>query len=423
MAYSTVQVHGSQLCGYVFNVGETVYRCRDCARGSQYLLCHDCLQSGIHKHHQYETGVALTPGWFCDCGVVKAWRTGQWCTKHGPANSVVPQHPELIKLAQAVIGPLKSGLQSFNTVTDLLLSVNADIVYPGCQTFDEIRREIESMKQKLERSEQVAKQELLKLDGDTERLTAEQSWLAKEKQKREGELQNYRIELKSHQESLERNQEKLRQARCRVREAEETYDDMSRRRDEAQIKRDVGIGLMAIPILGWIAGSVLIGVGQVDMDQASDLMESARSEVREFESQEETFSSNVSEYGSKISQSQANIQTTDDRIRQTEASLKDLSKKREVVADIQAKTRQAVRQLGRLSGVGSAAELQTRRLILLEPVMKVMEEMTSALGQITGDQLLYSEGIQSLMWDMRRNREKLLQLADTRDTHSDDDYY
>ncbi|XP_049893651.1 tropomyosin alpha-4 chain-like [Epinephelus moara] len=365
MEYSTVQVHGSQLCGYVFNVGEIVYRC----------------------------------------------------------SSVVPQDPELIKLAQAVIGPLKSGLESFNTVTDLLLSVNADIVLPGCQTFDEIRREIESMKQELERSEQVAKQELLKLDGDTERLTAEQSWLAKEKQKREGELQNYRIELKSHQESLERNQEKLRQARCRVREAEETYDNMSRRRDEAQIKRDVGIGLMAIPILGWIAGSVLIGVGQVDMDQASNLMESARSEVREFESQEETFSRNVSEYGSKISQTQVNIQTTDDRIRQTEASLKDLSKKREVVADIQAKTRQAVRQLGRLSGVGSAAELQTRRLILLEPVMKVMEEMTSALGQITGDQLLHSEGIQSLMWDMRENREKLLQLADTRDTHSDDDYY
>ncbi|XP_049460802.1 uncharacterized protein LOC125906307 isoform X4 [Epinephelus fuscoguttatus] len=365
MAYSTVQVHGSQLCGYVFNVGETVYRC----------------------------------------------------------SSVVPQHPELIKLAQAVIGPLKSGLQSFNTVTDLLLSVNADIVYPGCQTFDEIRREFKRMKQKLERSEQVAKQELLKLDGDTERLTAEQSWLAKEKQKREGELQNYRIELKSHQESLERNQEKLRQARCRVREAEETYDKMKRRRDEAETARNVGIGLMVIPIAGWIAGSVLAVAGQVDMDQASNSMESARSEVREFESQEETFSSNVSEYGSKISQSQANIQTTDDRIRQTEASLKDLSKKREVIADIQAKTRQAVRQLGRLSGVGSAAELQTRRLILLEPVMKVMEEMTSALGQITGDQLLYSEGIQSLMWDMRRNREKLLQLADSRDTHSDDDYY
>ncbi|XP_049896906.1 uncharacterized protein LOC126388058 [Epinephelus moara] len=175
-------------------------------------------------------------------------------------SSVVPQHPELRKLAEAVIGPLKSGLESFNTVTDLLLSVNADIVLPGCQTFDEIRREIESMKQELERSEQVAKQELLKLDGDTERLTAEQSCLAKEKQKREGELQNYRIELKSHQESLERNQEKLRQARCRVKKAEEAYDDMKRRRDEAETKRNVGIGLMAIPFIGWIAGKKIFAL-------------------------------------------------------------------------------------------------------------------------------------------------------------------
>ncbi|GLD65577.1 uncharacterized protein AKAME5_001703400 [Lates japonicus] len=49
-------------------------------------------------------------------------------------------------------------------------------------------------------------------------------------------------------------------------------------------------------------------------------------------------------------------------------------------------------QLGLLCGVGSAAELQTRHQILLEPVVKVMEEITTALGHITGEDLLHTEG-------------------------------
>ena len=131
----------------------------------------------------------------------------------------------------------------------------------------------------------------------------------------------------------------------------------------------------------------------------------------------------MSEYRSVFCQGQCDIQEADNKIRETEAKLRGVSGKREVVADVQAKMRGAVHQLGLLCGVGSVAELQTRRLILLEPVMKVMEEMTTALGQITGDDLLHTEGIKSLMWDMRKNQYKLRQLADTRDTGLYNEYY
>ena len=112
-------------------------------------------------------------------------------------------------------------------------------------------------------------------------------------------------------------------------------------------------------------------------------------------------------------QGQCDIQEADNKIHEAKAKLQGVSVKRKVVADIQAKMMGAVCQLGTLCGVGNAAELQTRRLILLEPVMKVMEEMTTALGQITGDDLLHTEGIKSLMWDMRKNQNELKQLADT----------
>ena len=88
-----------------------------------------------------------------------------------------------------MIEPLKSGLHSFNIVSDMLLSVNADIVLPGCRTFNKIRQEIKNMKQQMEKSELVAGNELQRLDWETERLTAEQSHLGNQRKQREGELE------------------------------------------------------------------------------------------------------------------------------------------------------------------------------------------------------------------------------------------
>lgn len=159
-----------------------------------------------------------------------------------------------MSLAHAVIGPLKSGLQSFNTVSQMLLKEETDYLLPDSQTFHEIRPEIENMKKGLERAEQVAMQELRRLDGDTERLTAEQNSLNWQKRTKEGELATFRTQLSSHISSLNSNRNALGTYRGNLRSAEETLASMKRKRDEAEKIRNIGIGLMFIPILGTIAG-------------------------------------------------------------------------------------------------------------------------------------------------------------------------
>ncbi|KAG7243820.1 hypothetical protein INR49_007231, partial [Caranx melampygus] len=139
---------------------------------------------------------------------------------------------------------------------------------------------------------------------------------------------------------------------------------MRERRDNAELVRNIGFGVTLIPIAGWIAGPIMVVGGQIEMDQASAAVGKARRE--------------------------SDITAADIKIHATEARLRYMSVRREAVADIQDKLRRAVTQLGLLSGVGSVAELQTRRLILLEPVMKVLEEMTTVLGQIGGNELLYN---------------------------------
>ncbi|KAG7222239.1 hypothetical protein INR49_027540 [Caranx melampygus] len=89
--------------------------------------------------------------------------------------------------AQAVIRPLKRGLYSFISISEMLLTVNADIIFPDCQTYYDIRQQIVNLKEQLEESEQVASQELQHLNWETERLTAKQSDLAEQKKTKERE--------------------------------------------------------------------------------------------------------------------------------------------------------------------------------------------------------------------------------------------
>ncbi|KAG7222251.1 hypothetical protein INR49_016409 [Caranx melampygus] len=86
--------------------------------------------------------------------------------------------------AQAVIRPLKRGLYSFISISEMLLTVNADIIFPDCQTYYDIRQQIVNLKEQLEESEQVASQELQHLNWETERLTAKQSDLAEQRRRK-----------------------------------------------------------------------------------------------------------------------------------------------------------------------------------------------------------------------------------------------
>ena len=158
------------------------------------------------------------------------------------------------ELAQAVIGPLKSGLHSFNNVLDMLLSVNADIVLPGCRTFNKIRQEIKNMKQQMEKSELVAGEELQRLDGETVRLMAEQSDLANQRKQSESELEKCKTQLESHRSSLESYNEALRTEKRNLESAEDTLRRQRQRRDEAETIRNAGFFVTAVPLAGWVAG-------------------------------------------------------------------------------------------------------------------------------------------------------------------------
>lgn len=172
-----------------------------------------------------------------------------------------------------------------------------------------------------------------------------------------------------------------------------------------------------------ISGPFVAVAGSIDMDEASASVNTARKEVASCESQITTGRNKVSEFESLISKAEREIQDADCKLNQANANLRDLSERREVLADVQNKMRTVVTRLGVLAGVGNVAELQTRHLVLLEPVINVMEEMTTALDRMTGNQLLNTQGIKILVCCMKTNQNKLKRLADSKQRAGYDDYY
>lgn len=150
--------------------------------------------------------------------------------------------------------PLKSGLQSFNEVSEILLRVRADIVLSDSQTFHDIRIKIKNMKEKLQNSERIAAVKLQDLNRQTEVLTADQGHLARQKQEKCNELDRLQKQLGSYRCSLKSYRDALNTQRRNLESAEETLQRMRTKRDKAETVRNVGLGMLAIPIAGWIVG-------------------------------------------------------------------------------------------------------------------------------------------------------------------------
>ncbi|XP_058260391.1 uncharacterized protein LOC131362418 [Hemibagrus wyckioides] len=313
--------------------------------------------------------------------------------------------------AEAVIIPLKGGISSLNEVYQALIEADVDPVTGKCSNYDYIRQQIVQSHQFLEQSEQAASSGLQSLDENLERLIQDEGKLNQEMNEIKQTLDNLRTEQISNEKLLRESQGALQQARTNLNSATQTLQDQEKRKRDAEIVTGVGAGLMVIPIIGWIAGPAMMIGGAVELDQANKAVQVAQEEVRRSENEMGKYEHKVSDYNSKISQTEHNLSQKDEELKQTREGTQKVRKQIESVAEFQEKVRSAVNLLGVLSGRVSVAEHQTRRFILQEPVMKVMEDVMKAIEQITGNELLYSNDLPRLINQMKENNQRLAALC------------
>ncbi|KAJ3108877.1 hypothetical protein HDU97_010149 [Phlyctochytrium planicorne] len=96
--------HRGKPCGHIFQVGEGVYWCRECAMDQTCVLCYRCFHATNHEGHETSFSVSQKAGGCCDCGDLEAWRKDLKCHYHSLSakSHSVDQHHENEKPNEAV---------------------------------------------------------------------------------------------------------------------------------------------------------------------------------------------------------------------------------------------------------------------------------------------------------------------------------
>ncbi|XP_047672037.1 uncharacterized protein LOC113650574 [Tachysurus fulvidraco] len=311
--------------------------------------------------------------------------------------------------AETVLISLKGGISSLKEVYKAL-KTDIHPLTRKCSNYDYIRQQIVQAHQLLKQSEQEASSGLKSLDENLERLIQEEGKLKQEINDTILTLDNFRKEKESNEYLLSVSQGALEQTRRNLNSAIHTLQAQQKRKYDAEIVTGVGAGVLVIPIIGWIVGpAMIIGVA-VELDQANKAVQVAQEEVRKSENEVRNYELKVSHYVSKISQTECDISQKVDQLKQIREGIQKVKKQSQSVAEFQGKVRGAVNLLGVLRGRVSVAEHQTRRSILQEPEMKVMEDVMKAIEQITGNELLYRNDLPRLN-EMKENIQQLAAIC------------
>ncbi|XP_049329402.1 uncharacterized protein LOC125794042 [Astyanax mexicanus] len=295
-----------------------------------------------------------------------------------------------------VVNSLKDGLSSINRVYEALIDGDVDPLNYECT-----REQIVRAEQSLDQSEKAASKGLKGLDKDIETLTLDEGRLEQMLEETKDTLENLRTKQESNEALLRQSEESLEVVRRHLNSAKDKVQELEERKRNAEIVWGVGAGLLAIPVFGWIAGPIMMVHGAAEHNQALEALKVAEEEMSNSADQVEKYRSKVSKYNSKISQTEREIKKKHDKIKQIHKKIPELKRERAVVAELQSNLRKAVHILSTLSGKANVVECQTRSFVLLEPVMKVMEDVMKSARDIAESQFLSDKGILRLLDTMR----------------------
>ncbi|XP_023697211.2 uncharacterized protein [Paramormyrops kingsleyae] len=278
-----------------------------------------------------------------------------------------------------VIPLLKEGILCFNNLSVVVFTNEGKTE----NKYDELRSLIVKGKDNFVQAEQRASGILASIDKESEELTQQKGKLQRQQDDKKTEYKNLQDQLASQKNILQEHQKSLENANTYLQATKAKVDEMRRRMENDEAVRNTGIGLMFIPCVGTIIGATLVGVYQTDLNNANDAKNQAQNEVYNWERQVASSSQGVSDCQTKVNQKTQEISEVNTCLESLQRTIEDITQQRFVIADIQEKFRNAVRVLTDIAGIAKVGEAQTRKFILFEPLMTVLEEIFKCVLQMS----------------------------------------
>ncbi|XP_052000511.1 uncharacterized protein si:dkey-85k15.4 [Xyrauchen texanus] len=328
-----------------------------------------------------------------------------------------------LQFMEAVANTLKEGIASVCNICKSLLDAHVDPNTDKCSNYIQIRQQIELAEHCLKKSETMTKKKLRNLDEHMEQLIQKKEHDEQMQRDKSLEIDKFHKEKTSSEQLLNISKAALEQAKKNLASEEEAVKKEREREESLRGLTTAGAVMFVIPVFGWIAGAVMVGVGESERSKALDSIKAAEEERERCDSQVQECIKKVSDYQNKIFEKQTEIKETNKALNKIREEIKELKHHLVVIAEIQQNVRKVVKNLSVFTGRVTVLERQTQRFILYEPVIKVMENVLEAAVNIARNQILYSQGEPCLINNLMENKRVLLALCNSPNTSEDDSYY
>jgi DNA repair exonuclease SbcCD ATPase subunit len=283
------------------------------------------------------------------------------------------------------------------------------------QAYENIRRAIQETSQNLDLAEKAATDKLEEVNGHYSKLTVDKCTLQKEKENMTSDLSNLNIELSENRQMLERSRNELEEARNDVQSKQKTLDELHAKMEEDDRNTKIGIGLMFVPFIGPIIGGTMIAVSQVDLKNAEDCAEAAKGVLNDAEVNANQYAERVSKFEVQINQKMEEIRVTNARSEKLDSNINEVSRMCSVISDVQMNFRNATHLLGQLDGTAHVLEVQTRCVVVLEPLALNLADIAQKISQISQNEkyrLLQANEVAPLISYLNENLPQLKAICD-----------
>ncbi|KAI7806251.1 myosin-4-like [Triplophysa rosa] len=321
------------------------------------------------------------------------------------------------------VGDLQEGIESIPIICMALLNTLVDQNTGKCFNYDQIRKHIEHAEQCLKSSEKKIKEKLGNLDESMECFLKDKECTEQEKKEKILAMDKLSKDKLCAEEILRQSKRALEQAKINLGSEKEALNKEEAIKNSCESLTIAGSVMLIIPILGWIAGPIMMYEGQCGRLDAINGIMTAEKEIKKAKSELREYEGKVSDYQSRTSEAQKEINKTKEDLKKIQEEIEGLKQDLVDAAEIQNTVRQAVHLLSVLSGRVTVLQMQTQRFILWEPVVNLIKEVMKTAINIAENQFLCSRGLPGLKNTLRENTERLLAICNSPNNSEHESYY
>ncbi|XP_054834081.1 uncharacterized protein LOC129328816 isoform X2 [Eublepharis macularius] len=273
----------------------------------------------------------------------------------------------------------QSGMEELVSFAQSLIEARTDL--SACH---KLKRHILSASQEMDEALEELKGGLHTTDAKSAELVAQKKRLEDERQAQTQQLSNLRHQLDSHRNLESKSREMLEVTRKHLEEMQRQVSEKEKQRENSEMIVGIGGGLMFIPVVGWIAGGIMIGCGLADMEAAERAKKDAEAEVNRHSADIDRHTTETYRLQALEREAESNIQTSERRLSSIRSEQQQLASQQAEVVLFQNTLRKCVTFLAVLAGKVDTAEFLCRDVVIYEELERILEDILNHVFPLMG---------------------------------------